>query len=213
MEQCVSTNQLTPTDLAFRFTPSRLSLNLVATLGERGHRDIERLLMPADFARWCVKAGLMSETPDVSLEALKSVKTLREAVYRTAQALRCHHVPNPVDIETLNVWAAQLPVVPQLGLDGRSVSWTAVRSVDAAIASVARDAIDLFSSSLVERIKACANPKCAMLFLDTSRPGQRRWCAMSGNGCGNRAKKTAFRQRQRNAPGLGQAGREISEEA
>lgn len=205
MHQYVSTNQLTPADLAFRFTPGRLSLNLVATVGERGHRDIERLLMPADFARWCVKAGLMSETLDVSPEALKSVKTLREAVYRTAQALRCQHVPNPADIETINVWAAQLPVVPQLGLDGRSVSWTAIRSVDAALALVARDAIDLFSSSLVERIKACANSECAMLFLDTSRPGQRRWCAMSGNGCGNRAKKTAFRQRQRNAPVLTQS--------
>ena len=103
MHQCVSTNQLTSTDLAFRFTPGRLSLNLVATIGERGHRDIERLLTPADFARWCVKAGLMSETPDVSRSALKSVKTLREAVYRTALALRCHHDPNPVDIETINV--------------------------------------------------------------------------------------------------------------
>jgi len=202
MHQCVPANHLTPADLAFRFTPGRLSLNLIATIGERGHRDIERLLTPADFARWCVKAGLMSEAPDISPKALKSVKTLREAVYRTAQVLRCHHVPNPVDIETINVWAARSPVVLQLRPDGRSVSWTAVCSVDAALASVARDAIDLFSSSLVERIKACANPECAMLFLDTSRPGQRRWCAMSGNGCGNRAKKTAFRQRQRNAPVL-----------
>ena len=194
------TNQLTPADLAFRFTSGRLSLNLIATLGERGHRNIERLLTPADFARWCVNAGLMSDAPDVSPKALKSVKTLREAIYQTAQALRCHHVPAPADIETINIWAARSPVVLQLNPDGRSVSWTAVCSVDAVLTSVAGDAIDLFSSSLVERIKACANPECAMLFLDTSRPGQRRWCAMSGNGCGNRAKKTAFRQRQRNDP-------------
>lgn len=199
MTESIPSDPLTPADLAFRFTSSRLSLNLVATLGERGHRTIERLLTPADFARWCVEAGLLSNAPDVSPKTLKSVKMLREAIYQTAQALRSHHVPNLTDIETINTWAARSPVVLQLKPDGRSVEWTAICSVDAALASIARDAIDLFSSSLVERIKACANPECAMLFLDTSRPGQRRWCAMNGNGCGNRAKKTAFRQRQQKA--------------
>lgn len=202
MPQSIPIHPPTPADLAFRFTPGRLSLNLVATIGERGHRDIERLLSPDDFARWCVEAGLMSKTPDVTPEVLKSVKTLREALYQTTQALCCHHVPNPVDIETINAWAARSPVVPQLSPDGREVLWTADCSIDAALALIARDAIDLFSSSWVERIKACANPECTMLFLDTSRPGQRRWCAMSGNGCGNRAKKTALRQRQRKAAGL-----------
>lgn len=202
MQQSIPLDQVTPADLAFRFTAGRLSLNLVATLGERGHRDIERLLSPADFARWCVDAGLMSNTPEVSPKTLRSVKMLREAIYQVAQALRCDHVPNVVDIETINAWAARSPVVLQLKPDGRSVSWTTVCSVDAALASIARDAIDLFSSSWVERIKTCANPDCAMLFLDTSRPGQRRWCAMSGNGCGNRAKKTTWRQRQRNTAGL-----------
>lgn len=200
MRQSVPTNHLTPADLAFRFTPGRLSLNLIATIGERGHRDIERLLIPADFARWCLDAGLMSDASDVSPKALKSAKRLREAMYQTVQSLRCHHVPNPVDIKTINAWAARSPAVLQLNPDGRSVSWTAVCSVDAALALIARDAINLFSSSLLERIKACANPECAMLFMDTSHSGLRRWCAMTGNGCGNRAKKTAFRQRQRNAP-------------
>ncbi len=184
------------TDLAFRFTPGRLSLNLVATIGERGYRNIERLLAPTDFGRWCVESGLTSEPPEVSPKALESVKTLREAVYQTALELRLHQDPNPVDIQIINAWAARSTVVPQLNSDGRSVSWTAIYSVDAALTAIARDAINLFSSSWVERIKACANPECGMLFLDTSRSGQRKWCAMSGNGCGNRAKKTAFRQRQ-----------------
>ena len=33
---------------------------------------------------------------------------------------------------------------------------------------------------------ACANPDCVLWFLDTSRPGTRRWCSMAA--CGNRDK-------------------------
>jgi predicted RNA-binding Zn ribbon-like protein len=37
-----------------------------------------------------------------------------------------------------------------------------------------------------ERVKACANPDCVLWFLDTTRPGTRRWCSMAA--CGNRDK-------------------------
>ncbi|MEV7022740.1 CGNR zinc finger domain-containing protein [Kitasatospora sp. NPDC093558] len=43
----------------------------------------------------------------------------------------------------------------------------------------------------MERVRACANPDCAAWFLDTSRPGSRRWCAMGT--CGNRSKKATWR--------------------
>src|SRR5690349_17566087 len=37
-----------------------------------------------------------------------------------------------------------------------------------------------------ERVRACANADCVLWFLDTSRPGTRRWCSMAT--CGNRDK-------------------------
>jgi predicted RNA-binding Zn ribbon-like protein len=37
-----------------------------------------------------------------------------------------------------------------------------------------------------DRIRGCANPECVLWFLDTSRPGTRRWCSMAA--CGNRDK-------------------------
>jgi predicted RNA-binding Zn ribbon-like protein len=37
-----------------------------------------------------------------------------------------------------------------------------------------------------QRVKACANPDCILWFLDTTRPGTRRWCSMAA--CGNRDK-------------------------
>jgi predicted RNA-binding Zn ribbon-like protein len=37
-----------------------------------------------------------------------------------------------------------------------------------------------------DRIRGCANPDCVLWFLDTTRPGTRRWCSMAA--CGNRDK-------------------------
>jgi predicted RNA-binding Zn ribbon-like protein len=44
---------------------------------------------------------------------------------------------------------------------------------------------------MVARVRECAGEDCGALFLDTSRPGTRRWCSMDT--CGNRAKKSTFR--------------------
>jgi predicted RNA-binding Zn ribbon-like protein len=66
--------------------------------------------------------------------------------------------------------------------------------VHAALASLARDAIDLLSGPLATRVRECAAEDCALLFVDASRPGRRRWCSMEG--CGNRAKTTSYRRRQ-----------------
>jgi predicted RNA-binding Zn ribbon-like protein len=37
-----------------------------------------------------------------------------------------------------------------------------------------------------DRVRGCANSECVLWFLDTSRPGTRRWCSMAA--CGNRDK-------------------------
>jgi predicted RNA-binding Zn ribbon-like protein len=44
-------------------------------------------------------------------------------------------------------------------------------------------------------VKACAGPACTLLFVDHTRAHTRRWCSMEI--CGNRAKQTAHRNRQR----------------
>ncbi|HEY3015336.1 MAG TPA: CGNR zinc finger domain-containing protein, partial [Nocardioides sp.] len=65
----------------------------------------------------------------------------------------------------------------------------------AALATIARDAVDLFGSRAAARIRVCASHDCGLVFVDTSRPGARRWCSMER--CGNRAKLHALRQRRR----------------
>ncbi|NUR85223.1 MAG: hypothetical protein HOY71_14155 [Nonomuraea sp.] len=46
-----------------------------------------------------------------------------------------------------------------------------------------------------ERVHKCANPRCVLWFLDSSKNGSRRWCRMDA--CGNRAKVGRFNQRHR----------------
>jgi predicted RNA-binding Zn ribbon-like protein len=63
------------------------------------------------------------------------------------------------------------------------------------LSTVARDAIELFTGPNQARIRQCAGPTCSPVFVDTSRPGQRRWCSMER--CGNIDKQRASRARRR----------------
>jgi predicted RNA-binding Zn ribbon-like protein len=56
------------------------------------------------------------------------------------------------------------------------------------------EAATLLASEQSSKIRACSNPECRWLFLDTSRNDSRRWCDMKL--CGNRIKARRFRRKQ-----------------
>ncbi|CAM5478154.1 hypothetical protein STENM327S_08341 [Streptomyces tendae] len=62
------------------------------------------------------------------------------------------------------------------------------------LSTVARDAIELLTGPHADRVRECGAHNCYLLFVDTSRPGRRRWCAMEH--CGNREKVRAHRARR-----------------
>jgi predicted RNA-binding Zn ribbon-like protein len=62
---------------------------------------------------------------------------------------------------------------------------------------IARTGVELLGGALRDRIRHCSGEGCALLFVDTSRSGHRKWCSMSG--CGNKAKVASFRERNRDA--------------
>ena len=68
------------------------------------------------------------------------------------------------------------------------------------LGAAAGEAIDLVGGELSSRVRECGGDTCYLLFLDTSRPGNRRWCSMER--CGNRHKVRGYRSRQtgRRAP-------------
>jgi len=72
-----------------------------------------------------------------------------------------------------------------------------LNSADELIALVARHVALLFATEQPELIKRCAGPECTLSFLDRTKARRRIYCSAAG--CGNRAKVSAFRERQRTA--------------
>jgi predicted RNA-binding Zn ribbon-like protein len=178
-------------ELRFHWKSGRICLDFVATVGERWRRSFERLLGPGDLERWLVEGGLVKTPPAVSPRQLAAGRALREAINRLA---RPGLEPGVGDRAELNRWAARAPLAPQLTEHGDLI-WVSDRPVEAMFATIARDAIDLLSGPLAGRIRECGAPDCALLFVDASRPGQRRWC--SGAACGNRTRTKAYRARRK----------------
>jgi predicted RNA-binding Zn ribbon-like protein len=185
-------------ELRFHFKSGRLCLDFVATVGERWRRGFERLRTPEDLGRWLVEASLLDSAAPVEPSQLAEARRLRESIYRVARRAGKGR-PDRRDVREINRWAADPPLVPRLAVDGRTVKWIAERPVEASLATIARDAADLVSGPLAARVRECAAPDCALLFVDTSRPGRRRWCSMDA--CGNRIKTAAYRRRRSTGSG------------
>jgi len=168
-------------------------LDLCSTLLWRYRAPQELLRQPADLARWVVEARLCSAPVTTTADDLVRVRSLREAIYRLIQAhLRDAELP-AADVELVNVAAAHPERAPQLTPGGQA-RWIGHRPVAEAFATVARDCIELLTGPFTGRLRECAAPDCAFLFLDTSRPGKRRWCAT--NRCGNREHVRQHRSRR-----------------
>ena len=173
----------------FPFRSGRLCLDLSATLGGRYRGGVERLGSTEDVRRWLRASGLCPRPASVKDHHVDAARGLREAIYRLAHPKK---KPSAADVATVNRWAGLPPLAPKLTVDG-TVHFRG--SVEAALSTVARDAIDLLTGPLARRIRECARPDCSLLFVDASRPGRRRWCSMER--CGNRLKTAAYRRRQR----------------
>jgi predicted RNA-binding Zn ribbon-like protein len=195
MKQEMSAQKITARDWEFRFRSGRLCLDFVATVGDRMNLGFDRWRSEDDFSRWCVEAGLLAEGITMGSKQLKLSRHLREAIYRLVRASLAGTQPQKCDLETLNQMASQPTLIPQLSTIGVHANRTSSAPFEAVLSMVARDAIDLLSGPQRQRVRECADENCSILFVDMSRPGKRRWCAMSG--CGNKVKKASFRERQR----------------
>ena len=179
----------------FRWRGGRLSVNFTATVGERWRGCFERLRQPADLARWFIEAGLTDDAVAVSAARLTQARQLREALYRLLTAVRTAGLPETTDVAVVNRWATRPVAGVALRLHRGSLT-PSPAPVDASglLGMVARDGVDLLTGPLAGRIKECAREDCALLFVDESRAGARRWCAMDA--CGARSKMSAYRRRR-----------------
>ena len=179
--------------MSFRFDPGALCLEFVATGGPGAFARHEALHEPADLRRWADASRLPTGLELVVTQAeLTAARPLRDAIMVLAAARAHRTPPNPRDLEVVNRMAERPALTSRIAPDGTR-AWTPGGTGAQLLGTVARDAVDLLTGPYAHRIRECAAGNCYLLFVDTSRPGRRRWCSMEH--CGNRHKVRALRAR------------------
>jgi predicted RNA-binding Zn ribbon-like protein len=181
-------------DAPFAFRSDRLALDFAATLMFREPRERARELLgdARALARWAVAAGLVDDTPSgVGAFSLDEATGVREAIHGAARALVGGEALPAESLVTLNAHAARRPVTVTLARDGALARSGSLQQV---LASLARDAIELFGGPDSTRVRQCARAGCTRLFVDRTRAQSRVWCGMRE--CGNRVNAAAYRRRR-----------------
>lgn len=155
----------------------------------------------ADLIAWCEAAGSLDRASaaellswgarhhDQAAALLDETIAAREAIYGLFAAAASGHAAASADIATLNRLLEDTAgrtsvVVAQAGNMWRLPP--AAPQIASLLAPVLWSTGDLLVGRHLQKVRLCANEKCGWVFLDDSKSGTRRWCAMSS--CGNRAK-------------------------
>jgi predicted RNA-binding Zn ribbon-like protein len=178
---------------AFRLGLGHITMDFLATLGDRPGRRVERLAAPQDLSRWLEEAKL-AEATRVSTRLLDQARDLREAIHRVLESARADRLPAKRDLDLLNEWARRPTLAPQIDRNLQR-SLVARSPATGALAQLARESVEFVSGADVARVRRCAG--CSLLFVDRSRPGRRRWCSMET--CGNRDKTARYRHKTQRA--------------
>ncbi|MFI0448553.1 CGNR zinc finger domain-containing protein [Actinomadura sp. 6N118] len=182
---------------SFTFDPGAFCLELLLTGGPGVYAYWEILHTPDDLAGWLKESRLAAIAPLDDLRVrpaeLSAVKAFRDTMLSVALAL-AHDQDLPADaLETINDAAGPVPRPRIDPVTGRR-AWAGPVTGTQILGAAAHEAIDLLTGPHRDRVRECAASNCLLLFVDTSRPGKRRWCSMER--CGNRNKVNAYRTRQ-----------------
>jgi predicted RNA-binding Zn ribbon-like protein len=194
---------------AFHFIANDLALDFADTVSWRGSaQPIERLADYAAVLSWAVQSGLIdgaterrlrrraAAKPAAANRAHRRALRLRNLLYRLFADIADGGKAAAPDLARLSRLARQS--FGRVALIGQAppyrLGWPAEPdALEPVLAAVIRAAVALLSSDAVDKLRKCGSPRCGWLFLDVSRGGRRRWCAMWA--CGNRAKASRFYRR------------------
>lgn len=147
-------------------------------------------LITAKQARRLLRATSGSEAKRVLTES----KELREALAEVFYAGLDGSVPDPGPVKVLERFfkAARSHQKLRWKKLGLAWKWPEMDSdPDTPLWLLSSGAAGLMLSGDARRVRACNNPECRWLFLDTSKNHTRRWCDMRI--CGNRMKARRFK--------------------
>lgn len=180
----------------WQFDPGGFCLELLLTGGPGEYQQFEVLRTPADLVGWLVESRLTRPAPiypqqvQVRPSELRRIKEFRDTLWRVAGAVARGEQPEPGQLDLINDCAddaARPELEPITGVR----RWAPMTGSQV-LGTAAREAIDLLGEAN-GRLRECQGANCTLLFVDTSRPGNRRWCSMQR--CGNRQKVRAYRSR------------------
>jgi predicted RNA-binding Zn ribbon-like protein len=192
--------QLTgPDGQRYSFDPGSFCLELLLTGGPGDYTRHEILHTPADLVRWLVDSRLAALAPlpadalRVRPVELRRLRRFRDTMWSVACGLVRGEAVAAAALEVVNDSAAAAPPVPRVDPDTGRRGWVGPVTGAQVLSAAAREAIDLLTGPGRDRVRECAAADCHLVFLDTSRPGSRRWCSMER--CGNRHKVRGYRSR------------------
>ena len=136
--------------------------------------------------------------PAEAERALEWTRTVRLALHRVLAAAVHERRPDPAAMAVLNAALTEAHTRMRLVSTDGHFSWEWIGgdvALDRPLWPVVLSAADLLTGGDRARLRECAADQCGFLFLDVSRPGNRRWCDMSD--CGNRAKARRHYERAR----------------
>jgi predicted RNA-binding Zn ribbon-like protein len=174
-----------PSDAAFSFDAGAFCLEILTTGGVGDFLWYETLSTPEYLSTWLAASRLGIKGIRITEDDLAAARRLRTAIFAGATARMAGRPIPRSAVAVINELAVPAPPTPRLAADRRA--WTAPVTGTQALSAMARDAVDLFGGAYSGRIRECAASDCQLIFVDLSRPGQRRWCSMQR--CGNRAKQ------------------------
>lgn len=201
----------------YDFCGGALALDLVNTERIRRGETRDLLSTPDDLVGWWREAlahhpqhiaigegaALPEDCRDL-LAALVALKAVRKALRGTFGALAEGRRVEEADLKVLNgvlkSGYRSLHIGPEGELDPRYHTSDAERGW--LLLPVAVSAFDLITQGDAGRLRECRNPRCRVLFHDTSKSATRVWCTTA---CMNRARSARrYRQAKARAPGLTQ---------
>jgi predicted RNA-binding Zn ribbon-like protein len=175
-----------------RFDAGAPWLDLLASVGSAyGADPVERLTGPPVMQRWLAHHELTADRAPTESD-VASARALRETLRPLALAV-LDGAPVPAEpLQALQHWLDADAPLHAIERDGRPAP-APPPTPAAALARVARQALEHLGGPQAEHLHACAADDCRMAFLDPG--GRRRWCAPER--CGVRARVRAHRARAR----------------
>jgi predicted RNA-binding Zn ribbon-like protein len=189
---------------SIEFISGSLALDFVNTVDVRGSDDPhERLVDPEDIVVWARLVGMLDEAGSTTLlgwcqqesdQAWADYGELiaaRDVIYRIFAAIATGHQPTQTDLNVLKATYAKSVFAGGLvEQDGAWIwTWPPPERLGQLLYPIAEVGVLLLQSNEHDRIRQCAGSRgspCWLLFIDTTKSGNRKWC--SPKACGARVR-------------------------